>query len=167
MDKEILKKIEEIIKPVIETRGLELIDLEYANSNEGNILRVYIDKDGGVTLKDCEDVSIVLSSILDTYDFIDQHYFLEVSSPGIYRELKKEKDFIRYRNYRIKVKLYQPLMQLKGQKVIIGILKDYRDGFLTILLDDNSEISLDLKTIAKVNLEPNISDVLNKKVSGR
>ncbi len=163
MDKETLKKIEEIIKPIIETRKLELVDVEYLIAQEGNILRIYIDKDGGVTLKDCEDVSIVLSSVLDTYDFINQQYFLEVSSPGIYRELKKEKDFLRYKGYRIKVKLYKPLLQLKGQKVLIGKLKDYKDGFLNVLLDDNSCISLDLKTVAKVNLEPDISDVLNKK----
>jgi ribosome maturation factor RimP len=163
MNKEdLIKRIEEIVKPIIEARNLDLVDIEYVSSAEGMVLRIYIDKDGGVSLKDCEDVSIVLSAVLDTYDLIKEHYFLEVSSPGLYRELKKEKDFLRYKGHRIKVKLYQTLPQLKGQKVIIGILKEYKDNFITIVLDSGEELLLDLKTVAKANLEPDISDLLNK-----
>ncbi len=162
MDKSILDKIKEIVEPVLEARNYELVDIEYKPSEEGMVLTIYIDKDGGVSLKDCEDVSIVLSTLLDTYDFIQESYFLEVSSPGIYRELKKEKDFLKYIGHRIKVKLYSALEigKLGKQKVLIGQLKSYKDNMLKICLDDDTEIDLDMKLVAKVNLEPNITDLL-------
>ncbi len=164
MDKSILDKIREIIEPILEAKDYDLVDVEYKPSEEGVTLTIYIDKDGGVSLKDCEDVSIMLSAILDTYDFIQERYFLEVSSPGIYRELKKEKDFIRYIGYRIKVKLYSSLdiSKLGKQKVLIGQLKNYANNILTICLDDNTEVDLDMKLVAKVNLEPNITELLKK-----
>lgn len=162
MNKETLKKIEEIIVPILEAKNLDLIDIEYTKSTEGNILRIYIDKDNGVTLEDCEDVSIVLSAVMDTYDFISEHYILEVSSPGLYRELKKEKDFVRYLGHRVKVKLYQSLPELEGQKVIIGELKEYKNNYIKIALENNRELFLDLTKVAKVNLEPNINDMLKQ-----
>ncbi|MCS7151049.1 MAG: ribosome maturation factor RimP [Endomicrobia bacterium] len=163
--KELLNKLTELIVPVLETKNYDLVDLEYKPSAEGMTLTVYIDKDGGVTLKDCEDVSLMLSSLLDSYDIINESYILEVSSPGIYRELKKEKDFLRYLGHRIKVKLYEPheLQGVGKQKVFIGILKSYADEKFMITLDSGQEITFDIKKVAKVNLEPNITDLLKNK----
>lgn len=165
MSKELIEKITEIILPVLEAKNYDLVDIEYKPSPEGKVLTIYIDKDGGVSLRDCEDVSMMLSLILDSYDLIQEHYLLEVSSPGIYRELKKEKDFQRYLGHRIKVKLYEALKigGLEKQKVFIGKLKEYTNNTLTIVLDNNFELSIDKKLIAKVNLEPDITELLKNK----
>lgn len=163
--KELIEKITELVVPVLEAKNYDLVDIEYKHSPEGNVLVIYIDKDGGVSLKDCEDVSIVLSSLLDTYDLIDESYVLEVSSPGIYRELKKDKDFIRYTGHRIKVKLYEmyDIPELGKQKVFIGMLKGYSGEKLELQLDNGKIITFDMKTVAKVNLEPDITSLLKDK----
>lgn len=165
MDKFLLDKIKELIEPILEVKNYELVDIEYKPSPEGMILSIYIDKDGGVSLKDCEDVSMVLSAVLDAYNFIQEEYILEVSSPGIYRELKKEKDFMRYIGHRIKVKLYSSLEipTLGKQKILIGELKSYSNNLLKMCLDDGTMVDLDMKLVAKVNLEPNITDLLKNK----
>ena len=162
MDKKIIEKIVEIVEPILAAKNFDLVDIENKPSQEGNVLTIYIDKDGGVTLKDCEDVSIVLSAVLDTYDFINEHYILEVSSPGIYRELKKEKDFKRYLGYRVKVKLYEPI-EIRGfgkQKVFMGKLDDYANNILKVVLDNNEVVNVEMKSVAKVNLEPDITSLL-------
>lgn len=163
--KELIEKLTAVVTPVLEARNYDLVDIEFKTSEEGLVLAIYIDKDGGVSLKDCEDVSILLSSLLDTYDFISESYILEVSSPGIYRELKKEKDFIRYMGHRIKVKLYESceIPELGKQKVFIGTLKGYAEDRLELELDDGKTLIFDTKTIAKVNLEPNITSLLKNK----
>ncbi len=162
MDKKTIEKIAEIVEPILAAKNFDLVDIETKPSPEGNILTIYIDKDGGVTLKDCEDVIIVLSAVLDTYDFIDENYILEVSSPGLYRELKKEKDFKRYLGYRIKVKLYEPIQtnSFGKQKVLIGKLGDYSNNILKVVLDNNEVVNIDMKSVAKVNLEPDITSLL-------
>lgn len=165
MSKELIEKITEIITPLLEAKNYDLVDIEYKPTPEGRVLTIYIDKDGGVTLRDCEDVSIMLSLVLDSYDLIQEHYLLEVSSPGMYRELKKEKDFQRYLGHRIKVKLYEPLKidGLEKQKVFVGKLKEYKNDILTMVLDNDFELSIDKKFIAKVNLEPDITELLKNK----
>jgi len=164
MNKEIVKKIADIVGPILAAKNFDLVDIENKPSQEGSILTIYIDKDGGVTLKDCEDVSIVLSAVLDTYDFINEHYILEVSSPGMYRELKKEKEFKRYLGHRIKVKLYEPVetSSLGKQKVFIGKLDGFSNNILKIVLDNNEVVNIDIKSVAKVNLEPDITELLKK-----
>lgn len=164
MNKDTLEKIKEVIMPVLASNKYDLVDVEFKIQPEGKVLTVYIDKDGGVTLKDCEDVSMVLSAIFDTYNFIEDEYILEVSSPGIYRELKNEKDFERYMGHRIKVKLYESTTvdNLGKQKVFVGTLVGYSEDVLKIKLDNELEISLNRKNIAKVNLEPDITDLLKK-----
>ncbi len=165
MNKETLEKIAEIVTPILEAKNYDLVDVEYKTTSEGKILTIYIDKDGGVTLQDCEDVSIMLSSVLDSCDLIPEDYFIEISSPGIYRELKKDKDFQRYLGYRVKIKFYEPIEinMLGRQKVLVGKLKDYKNNMVTILLDNNMEFSIDRKYIAKINLEPDITDLLKNR----
>ncbi len=170
MDKKILEKIAQTIEPVLAAKNFDLVDIESKTSEEGEVLTIYIDKDGGVTLKDCEDVSVVVSAILDSCDYIEpKDYILEVSSPGIYRELKKEKDFKRYLGYRIKVKLYEPI-EISGlgkQKVFIGKLSDFSNDILKVVLDNGVIVSVERKSIAKVNLEPDISSLLYGEKYGR
>lgn len=164
MKKETLDKITEIITPILESKGYELVDIEYTPSPEGMILRVYIDKDGGVKIRDCEIVSVALSAILNSNEIIEEDYTIEVSSPGIYRELKKEKDFIKYLGHRVKVKLYSSveIPNYEKQKVFFGKIKDFKNNTLWIILDNNTEIAFDMKDVAKVNLEPDISSLFNK-----
>lgn len=161
----ILEKVTEIISPVLESGGYDLVDVEYTTAEEGKVLRIYIDKEGGVRLKDCETVSAVISAVLDSHQIIDEDYIIEISSPGIYRELKKEKDFIRYIGHRVKVKLYSAIEigNLGKQKVFFGKIKDFKNNTLWIISDNNIEIAFDMSNVAKVNLEPDISDFFEKK----
>lgn len=92
MSTELEKRLESLIEPILEDRGLTLVDLELKGVGNRKVLRVYIDKPGGVSLKDCEEVSREYSVILDVEDPIDGSYILEVSSPGIYRKLKKDRE---------------------------------------------------------------------------
>jgi len=89
------QKTERLLLPIMERTGFELVDVEYVKEGSNYYLRAYIDKEGGITIDDCELVSRELSDLLDAEDFIPEAYYLEVSSPGLGRQLKKEKDFAR------------------------------------------------------------------------
>ena len=117
MRKSIEATIEEIVQPIVDAKNFEIVDIEYVKEAGEYFLRVYLDKEGGISLSDCEVVSRELSEILDKKDPIKDNYFLEVSSPGLDRPLKKEKDFIRYAGRDVEIKLYKPLngtKQLEG-----------------------------------------------------
>ena len=101
------KKVLPLLEPIVAERGLELVDLEFVKEGANWYLRVYIDKEGGVSIDDCEAVSRALEAKLDEKDPIEQAYVLEVSSPGIDRPLKKDADFIRFQGEIIDVKLYK------------------------------------------------------------
>ncbi|MBN1626135.1 MAG: ribosome maturation factor RimP [Deltaproteobacteria bacterium] len=107
----------------------ELVDVEYLSDHGRWVLRIYIDRDGGVTLDDCAMVSGELGDLIDMKNFIEHEYVLEVSSPGLNRPLKKEADFIRVMGRKIKVKTRTPV---DGKRNFIGILKDFKEGRLTI-----------------------------------
>ena len=109
MSEEIIQRVREIINPILSEGGMELVDIEYRREARGWVLRLYIDKGGGVTLKDCAGVSEALGRILDVEDFILNPYTMEVSSPGLDRPLKKEADFIKYRERLIRVKTVHPI----------------------------------------------------------
>lgn len=111
--------VEEISAPVIKELGLELVDVEFAKEGGRWILRVYIDKPGGISHSDCEAVSKRLDTLLDEKDPIPQSYYLEVSSPGIERPLKKLKDFQRFRGHMVRVTTFTPL---EGRKKFTGRL---------------------------------------------
>ena len=116
------KRTEELLLPIIEEKQFELVDVEYLKEGSNWYLRAYIDKEGGITVDDCELVSRTLSDILDKEDFISDAYILEVSSPGLGRPLKKEKDFQRSLGKEVEIHLYKPLNK---QKEYIGILHAY------------------------------------------
>ena len=116
------QRTEELISPIIEQNQFELVDVEYVKEGGTWYLRAYIDKPGGITVDDCEVVSRALSDLLDKHDFIEDAYVLEVSSPGLGRPLKKEKDFARSIGEEVDVRTFRAISH---QKEFTGILRDY------------------------------------------
>lgn len=142
-------KTADIACPVIESLGMELVDVEYRREQIGWVLRLYIDKDEGVTLDDCTRVSREVGTILEVEDIIDGHYHLEVSSPGLTRPLKKLEHFEKFMGRSAKVKLYGPL---EGRKTIIGKITAVV-GEEVHLDEDGEIIKIKYSDIAKANLE--------------
>ncbi len=128
--------------------GVELADLEFVKEGANWYLRVYIDKEGGVTIDDCEAVSRALEAKLDEADPIEQAYILEVSSPGIDRPLKKDEDFVKYQGEMIDVKLYKAQ---EGRKQFQGKLLGLADGVVS-LEEDGKIFAFERKDIASVRL---------------
>ncbi|WP_027963227.1 ribosome maturation factor RimP [Halalkalibacillus halophilus] len=122
MSKKIVHATEEIVQPIVEELSLELVEVEFVKEGKNHFLRVYVDKDGGVDIEDCEKVSEKLSEKLDEEDPIEQAYYLEVSSPGVERKLKKKEDFTKFTGSHIFVKTYEPI---DGEKEFYGDLKDF------------------------------------------
>ena len=105
MKKSIESTIEELVQPIIDTNNFELVDVEYVKEAGEYYLRIFVDKEGGISLNECEVVSRALSEILDVKDPIKDNYYLEVSSPGLDRPLKKDKDFVRYQGRDVEINL--------------------------------------------------------------
>ena len=143
------KKVQSILEPILTENALELADIEFVKEGPNWYLRVYIDKQGGVTIQDCEMVSRALEKKLDEADFIEQAYVLEVSSPGIDRPLKKPEHFQKYAGEVIDIKLYTPF---EGTKEYQGQLKSLQDGIITIIQEDGTEIHFEQKQTASVRL---------------
>ena len=129
------KKTEEMLIPILEEKGFMLWDVEYVKEGPDFYLRAYIDKEGGITIEDCVTVSRVLSDKLDENDFIEDAYILEVSSPGLGRTLKKDRDFERSIGRSVEVKTYKPLFESKEHT---GILKEF-DG-KKLVIEENEEV---------------------------
>lgn len=143
---EIEKKAEALVSGFLAEHGLALVDVEYVKEAGTWYLRYYIDKEGGVNITDCETVSRYLSDELDRDDFIPEAYTLEVSSPGLGRPLKKEKDFVRNLNKPVEIRLYQPA---EGEKDWIGNLESFDKTSVTIDAEGNQMV-LDRKNIALI-----------------
>jgi len=146
---EIEERTEALVLPIIESAGLELWDVEYVKEGSDYYLRVYIDKSGGVNIDDCVLVTKALNEKLDADDFIEDAYILEVSSPGLTRKLKKDKEFEKSIGKLIRVKLYKAE---EGSKEHIGRLKEFAPDKLTIEVDE-ADISLSRDNISSVRLE--------------
>ncbi len=142
-------KTEKLVLPIIEENDFELVDVEYVKEVGNNYLRIYIDKEGGITVNDCELVSRQLGDLLDEEDFISSAYILEVSSPGLGRPLKKEKDFARSIQKEVEVKLYK---QINKQKEYTGILVDYDKDKIVLELDEDETIEIPRDLIALIRL---------------
>lgn len=142
-------KTEKLLEPIIEKNKFELVDVEYVKEAGTYYLRAYIDKEGGISIDDCELVSRALSDLLDKEDFIPDAYILEVSSPGLGRPLKKDKDFQRSMGEEVDIKLYRPI---EKQKDFTGILKDYDGQNVTIQIDDETKMTFEKKDIALIRL---------------
>jgi len=128
------QKTEDILQPILDRHGFELVDVEYVKEGSDWYLRAYIDKEGGIAVDDCETVSRELEKELDAIDLIDGAYILEVSSPGLTRPLKKEKDFIRNLGKPVEVHTFKPI---DGSKEFIGDLLRYDKE--TVVLDIGPE----------------------------
>ena len=142
-------KVLAIVEPILAEKALELADLEFVKEGPNWYLRIYIDKEGGVTIEDCESVSRILEKKLDEKDSIEQAYILEVSSPGIDRPLKKPEHFQKYMGEIIDIKLYKPL---EGKKEYQGELKQFENGIITIIDENDKEIQFVQKETASVRL---------------
>ncbi|MDR3579290.1 MAG: ribosome maturation factor RimP [Oryzomonas sp.] len=144
-----------IALPILESLGMELVDIEFARAGRDGVLRLFIDKEGGVTLDDCADVSRELSAILDVEDVIPGHYSLEVSSPGLDRPLKKPADYERFVGRLVKVRTFEALPDDAGnkRKTFIGHLLGLVDGNVAVKLSEGQSASIPLEKIAKANLE--------------
>lgn len=148
----ITDKVTELAKPVVEEEGCSLWDVEYVREAGSWFLRIFIDKDGGVGIDDCERISRRLDPILDEADPIPDSYVFEVGSAGAERELKRPGDFEQFMGSEVEVRLYQPV---NGCKVYVGALSGYDNGRVTVTGGKN-EVSFDKSQIALVKLHVSI-----------
>lgn len=142
--------VEQEVEKIIAPMNLELVDVEYVRERNW-YLRVFIDKEGGVDLEDCQSVSEKLSKVLDEKDPISDNYLLEVSSPGLDRVLRKEKDFIRYAGRTVDIHFFKPH---DGTKLIVADIVKKEGPTLTIKKDDKEE-QLDMSEISQIRLHIN------------
>lgn len=143
------QQTEQLLLPIIESNGFELVDVEYVKEAGTWYLRAYIDKPGGITVNDCELVSRTFSDILDEKDYIEDTYIFEVSSPGLGRPLKKEKDFARSLGEEVEIRTYRAIDR---QKEFIGILKEYDKDTVTIEYEDETTQRFEKSEIALIRL---------------
>ena len=142
-------RVEKFLIPIMEENNFELVDVEYVKEAGNWYLRAYIDKEGGITVDDCEVVSRRLGEWLDEKDFIEDSYILEVSSPGLGRPLKKDKDFDRSIGEDVDIKLYKPMNK---QKDYTGTLKAYDKNTVTVTVEDGTELVFNRPEIALIRL---------------
>lgn len=142
-------KTEKLLEPIIQKNNYELVDVEYVKEGGNWYLRAYIDKEGGISVDDCELISRALSELLDENDFIPDAYILEVSSPGLGRQLKKEKDFARSIDKEVDIKLYK---SIDKQKEFVGLLTEYDQEKIIIELEDGNTKEIPRSNIALIRL---------------
>jgi ribosome maturation factor RimP len=152
---DICGRVEAIVRPILETLRLELVEIEFKRTGREAVLRLFIDKEGGVMLDDCADVSRELSLILDVEDFIPCAYTMEVSSPGLDRPLKTPADYERFAGRLIKVRTYEPFSDDDGnkRKTFLGTLEGLVDGVVRMKLTEGQTAAIPLERVAKANLE--------------
>jgi ribosome maturation factor RimP len=152
---DICEQVSSIARPILDSMKLELVEIEYARMGRDAVLRLFIDKDGGVTLDDCAGLSHELSAILDVEDIVDVNYTLEVSSPGLDRPLKKLQDYERYTGRLVKIRTYDQVLDDAGnkRKTFLGTLEGLVDGSVRIRLKEGQTASIPLDRVAKANLE--------------
>ena len=143
--KDVEAKTEELVMPIIDEKGFEFVDTEFVKEGNSHYLRVFVDKPGGITIDDLESVSRPLSDKLDEYDFIDEQYILEVSSPGLGRPMKKDRDFDRNMGKVVEIHLYKAQ---DGEKEWVGQLKGYNEETVTIELDEGNEMQIERANIS-------------------
>ena len=144
----VIREVSRLIEPVLDEMDFELVDVEYLSERGRWVLRIYVDREGGITVNDCAQVSREIGALIDVKDIFQHDYVLEVSSPGLNRSLKREKDFLRALGKKIKIKMRTPV---EGRKIFTGYLRGFRDG--TLALDvAGSMFSLSLKDVEKANM---------------
>jgi ribosome maturation factor RimP len=144
----VTQSVTELIEPGLLANELELVDVEFKKEGQNWVLRIYIDKEGGVTVADCQKVSRLAGDLIEIEEVIEPVYTLEVSSPGLNRVLKKEKDFHKYSGKKIYVQCHAPM---DGRKKFTGILTDFIDQSIHLEVD-GQHYTIPLNLVAKANL---------------
>ena len=140
--------VADLIEPTLRKNEIELVDVEYKKVGKNWILRVFVEKSQGVTVYDCQELSREIEDLIEIHELIDNHYVLEVSSPGLDRPLKKEADFLRNKGKRIKIKTYSPI---NNKKEIVGTVRDFSED--TLFLEEKKDIlKISLTDIAQAKL---------------
>ena len=140
-------RTEALVSHILDERGWELVDVEFVKEGSNWYLRAYIDKPGGITVDDCEIVSRALEAKLDSENFISEAYILEVSSPGLGRAIRKDKDYVRNEGKEIELRLYKPFEHEKEWR---GVLTGWNADSVTITVEDDREIVFARKDLALV-----------------
>ena len=149
LDQRVIDSVREILDPLLLQEGLELVDIEYRREGRGWVLRIYIDKEGGVSVEDCARISRELGNLLDLNDIIPGTYNLEISSPGLTRALKKVRDFESFKGKLVKIKT---MTDIQGRRVFIGRLIDFVGNVASVEMDGHVYF-IPYDEIARANLE--------------
>ena len=156
-----VQRVEEIIKPFAEELGIEIWDVRFAKEGADWYLRIFIDKQGGVSIDDCVDLTHAITKPLDEEDPIAQSYILEVSSPGIERELTREEHFAKSIGSPVMIRAIRPI---DGTRDFKGIMTSYKDKKITVKLNDGNEITFDKKDVSHVKLDDFNMDDFNQEI---
>ncbi len=148
LKKEIIDLVWDIVEPLCTAEEMELVQVEFQHESGGTVLRLYIDKSGGISVDNCVNISRQASDLLDINLELDVPYKLEVSSPGIERPLAREKDFLRFKGKTAKIRIDQPL---DGRKNFKGVLMGIKEGNVELMVDDKT-IAIPYQKIAKARL---------------
>ena len=146
---EIVDRVEKMVTAITDEKGYETVDVEYVKEAGQFYLRVVVDKEGGISLNECEEVSRALSPKLDEDDFIEENYYLEVSSPGIDRALKRDKEFVKYKGRDVEIKLYKAI---DGVKQFEGELVGLDEENNIVVIINNEEVKFNRKDVAIIRL---------------
>jgi ribosome maturation factor RimP len=148
-ENDILFNVRELLELLLAGKDLELFDVEFKGQGKNGVLRVFIDKEGGVTIDDCALVSRELGTLLDIHDMIPGSYTLEVSSPGLTRALRKPEDFLRFKGKKVKIKTNR---DFEKRRIFVGRLLEFSDGLVTVETEAGS-VFIPYADIEKANLE--------------
>ena len=150
--RELTEQVARLVEPMLTVEGYDLVEVEVVGSGPRTILRLFIDKPGGVTLDDCASVSEAVDAILDVEDPFESSYTLEVSSPGLDRPLRKPADFVRFTGRRVRIKTYGPVDGAGARKVFPGVLRGIEGDRVRVDVD-GTEFAVPLEAVAKAHLE--------------
>lgn len=149
-----VKDVSLLIEPILDEMEIELVDVEYLSEGGRWVLRIYVDREGGITLNDCVRVTREIEDLIEVKDFFRQPYVLEVSSPGLNRPLKKEKDFVRAVGMDVKIRMADPI---EGRRNFQGRLESLEDGVLSVTVN-NDRFLLPFGKVEKANLVYDFGD---------
>jgi len=145
--------LEALLAPVAESQGCELYDIEYVKKGRDRILRLYIDKEDGINIEDCERVSREAEAVLDEHDPISGEYRLQVSSPGVERKLRKPEHYTRFIGHKIEIRLFAPHSPETGRKKFTGKLSDFKNNEITIkTAEDDQNFTFDIQQVSASRL---------------
>nr|WP_302595257.1 ribosome maturation factor RimP [uncultured Cellulosilyticum sp.] len=146
--KQLIETVEGYLEPILAENNFELVDVEYVKEGPNYYLRIYIDKEGGINIEDCRLTSRAIEEVLDEKDVIKDAYILEVSSPGLDRILKRDREYVKYKGRMVDVKLYEAINK---QKHLTAELVEKTADEL-ILDDEGTRLAINLKNVAQVRL---------------